>query len=78
MTDKDMAIKRNYVRYAYKGQAWRDKVDKMPNDQIVAIYYSLKGRRKKTKHRKEKCCQLSIFDCMGVKNNEKEIFNKLV
>ena len=32
---------REKVMYAYSGDRWQDKVRKMPDDQIIAIYYRL-------------------------------------
>ena len=32
---------RDWVRSAYPGPNWKKKVDKMPDDQIIALYYSL-------------------------------------
>ena len=32
---------RGWVRSAYPGPNWKKKVDKMSDDQIIALYYSL-------------------------------------
>ena len=32
---------RDWVRSAYPGPNWKKKVDKMSDDQIIALYYSL-------------------------------------
>ena len=32
---------RDWVRSAYPGLNWKKKVDKMSDDQIIALYYSL-------------------------------------
>ena len=32
---------RDWVKSAYPGPNWKKKVDKMPDDQIIALYYSL-------------------------------------
>lgn len=38
MTDDQM---RERVATAYSGESWRKKVYRMPQDQVVAIYYKL-------------------------------------
>ena len=38
---------REEIAKAYNGQKWKDKVAQMPYNQIIAIYYSLKKRKKK-------------------------------
>jgi hypothetical protein len=38
--------KREAVREAYSGEKWKDKVDKMSDDQITAIYIRLKTQGK--------------------------------
>ena len=45
MTTIDM---RSWVKTAYPGQKWADKVDKMSDQQIVALYYGFvqKGKIK--------------------------------
>ena len=37
----DVRQMRVRVQEAYSGQRWLDKVKKMPDDQIVALYFSL-------------------------------------
>lgn len=37
----DVQQMRDRCRTAYSGQKWYDRVKKMPDDQIVALYYSL-------------------------------------
>ena len=32
---------RDRVKKAYPGDNWKRKVDRMPDDQIIALYYSL-------------------------------------
>lgn len=36
-----IANMRDWVKSAYPGQKWKDKVDKMPDNQIIPLYYSL-------------------------------------
>ncbi len=37
---------RSLVRDAYSGKSWKTKVDKMSDDQVIAIYFRLKGQGK--------------------------------
>ncbi len=37
---------RGWLLSVYPSDSWKQKVDKMPNAQIIAIYYSLLKRRK--------------------------------
>lgn len=61
---------RDLVRNAYKGEEWRAKVDRMPDNQVIRLYYSFNERgtfnKKPTKARREKrkdrCEQLSFDD----------------
>lgn len=34
------------VKNAYPGKKWQNKVDRMPEDQIAAVYIRLKGQGK--------------------------------
>lgn len=43
MSTKDM---RDHVIKAYAGEAWRSKVLKMSDEQVLAIYRSLQKRKK--------------------------------
>lgn len=43
MTNADM---RGWVKSAYPSNTWKKKVDKMSDEQIVAVYYSLVQRGK--------------------------------
>lgn len=38
--------KRNVVKGAYKGDKWKQKVDNMTEEQVVAIYIRLKAQGK--------------------------------
>lgn len=42
----DILHKRTAVRQAYYGQKWYDKVDKMTDSQIIAVYLRLKSQNK--------------------------------
>ena len=37
---------RVWVKSAYSGLNWKTKVDKMPDDQIIALYHSLVKQNK--------------------------------
>jgi hypothetical protein len=39
-----MSIARDAVKEAYRSKAWAAKVDKMSEDQVVAIYMRLKAQ----------------------------------
>lgn len=47
----------------YPGKQWQKRIEKMPEDQLVAIYYSIKSREKKdiTEPKKDEMVQLSLF-----------------
>ena len=36
-----VAIMREWVKSAYPGDRWKNKVNKMPDNQIIPLYYSL-------------------------------------
>ncbi len=38
---------REYVRNAYQGDKWKNRVAKMPDNQIIAIYFRLIEERSK-------------------------------
>lgn len=41
---------RNYIAAEYNTASWKDKVQKMPDKQVMAIYYSFLRRKEKQKH----------------------------
>lgn len=43
---------RNFISKAYPGQEWKNRVKKMGENQIIAIYYSMINREK-TKTQRE-------------------------
>ena len=42
----DAYIMRDWVKSAYPGQNWKNKVNNMPDPQIVALYHNLIKRGK--------------------------------
>lgn len=38
------------IRQKYNTTTWHTRVDKMPNNQVVAVYYSFLDRERKAKH----------------------------
>jgi hypothetical protein len=44
--DLTIEDKRQAVARAYSGRAWREKVDKMTDPQVIAIYFRLKAQNK--------------------------------
>lgn len=59
MTVRDM---RDYILSMYPGEGWAHKVAKMDDNQVMAVYFSMKkkGQQPIKENKKEK--QLSIFD----------------
>lgn len=63
---------RSAISDVYPSREWRERVDRMPNDQIIAIYYDFlkygrfeKGPAKKPAPKTDvKYEQLTIFDFM--------------
>lgn len=65
---------RERVQEEYQGKAWRDKVTKMPDNQVIRLYYSFnergkavggKPKRPRKPHRerpRDRCEQLSFED----------------
>ncbi len=50
----DVKLMRSEISKVYLGNRWKTKVRQMPNDQVIAIYYSfLKNDRFKTQKKKE-------------------------
>lgn len=43
---KDVAQKREAVKGAYFGPGWKKKVDKMSDEQVIAVYLRLKNQQK--------------------------------
>lgn len=46
MDNKDIARKRLVVSQAYPGTRWQERVKKMPDSQIIALYFRLKAKGK--------------------------------
>lgn len=40
------ASKRELIKQAYPTKTWKAKVDKMPDNQVTAVYLRLKGQGK--------------------------------
>jgi len=68
---------RNFISNAYPGQKWKNRVKKMGENQIIAIYYSMIKRQnslsqkdthinldKTTVGKDESYTQLTIFDIL--------------
>lgn len=63
MATMNVANMRTYVSNAYEGDEWKTKVSKMSDGQVIAIYHSLLGRKKKHPPKeKEEYRQMTIFD----------------
>lgn len=45
----DIAIKRTFVEGLYPGPRWKEKVKKMPDAQVIAIYLREQGKPPKNK-----------------------------
>lgn len=57
---------RTYLIYSSNGKDWPDKVNRMSDSQVVAVYHSFLNRGKlKTKPPKPTPKQLTITDCFG-------------
>lgn len=56
---------RKKVKTVYDNYTWRNKVDAMPDKQVIAIFYSMqeKGRFKKVKDLPH---QIDLFECFGI------------
>lgn len=62
---------REMIRDAYPGPAWKDRVSRMPDDQVIAVYYNFLRSGKfnpkpyadtKTKLPKTEYRQMTLFD----------------
>ncbi len=58
----DVKAMRDYILKMYPGDRWQCKVTQMPDNQVMAIYFSMKkkGQQPVKESKKEK--QLTIFD----------------
>lgn len=63
-TIRNIEDMRGYVMDAYPSMNWKRKVSDMSDPQVVAVYHSLLGRKKKEEPKKEepKFRQMTIFD----------------
>lgn len=58
---------RKKIKEAYTSKFWLNKVDEMPDDQIIAVYYSFLERRKfdKPKKKKEEFHQITLEEWLN-------------
>lgn len=73
---------RDFISKAYPGQAWKNRVKKMGENQIIAIYYSMMNREKTQREiyvgfdeaavcKDRSYEQLTLFDILkGERDNE--------
>lgn len=75
---------RNFISKAYPGQEWKNRVKKMGEDQIIAVYYNLVNRenpllQKAAKiglsevavSKDDECVQLTMFDILKGENDDR-------
>ena len=75
----DINNMREYVRNAYPGDKWKDRVACMHKNQVIAIYHSLQSRNRDKKKSNEVATnikeklkqqnaghQITIFDIFGI------------
>lgn len=58
---------RSYITSKYESNTWRYKVERMPENQVIAVYYSFLERETKKKLEEEKKAvneQLDWFDVL--------------
>lgn len=70
----DINIVKEYVKTAYgHNENWCKRVDNMPNNQILAIYYSLLNRTKNSSKSKklEENHQITLEEYREIKKEEK-------
>ena len=60
---------RKKIKAVYGNSTWDRKVDNMPDNQVIAIFYSMKENGKLNKSKKkhsESYDQLTIFECFDI------------
>lgn len=59
---------RRKVKDVYGNSTWDRKVDNMPDNQVIAIFYSMKesGKLKNKKRKKSSYHQIDLFECFGI------------
>lgn len=62
MTYTSIDSMRKRISEVYDSWIWRDKVAKMPDKQVMAIYYKMLETNKLKKERKLRNKQLTLFD----------------
>lgn len=73
-----------YVRNYYPSEGWKNKVDRMPQEQVIAIYHSFihreKAQKKFEKIEKEEYNpqyhQINIFEYMAKKDIQERLGGK--
>lgn len=80
MGERNIANMRSYISNAYKGKEWKNKVSTMSDQQVIAIYYSIKERRtgKKKEKRIKETGQISIFEYLDTSKYDRKLFNRSV
>jgi hypothetical protein len=59
---------RAYVSKQYASKRWRNRVDNMPEDQLIAIYHAMLKRNKKVEEPNEKQLEFSFhYDQIFIK-----------
>lgn len=59
---------RRKVKNVYGNSTWDRKVDNMPDNQVIAIFYNMqeKGMFRKTK-KQDKYHQIDLYECFGIR-----------
>ena len=58
----DVGAMRDYILKMYPGPKWTEKVAHMKDDQVIAVYYSMKRKGQKPISDKPNKRQLTIYD----------------
>ena len=58
----DVGAMRDYILSMYPGPKWTEKVAHMKDDQVIAVYYSMKRKGQKPISDKPNKRQLTIYD----------------
>lgn len=61
----DVRNMRDYILKMYPGDRWKDKVARMADSQVMAIYFSMKRKDQKPVKENKKEKQLTIWDIYG-------------
>lgn len=60
---------RRKIKSVYGNSTWDARVDRMADNQVIAIFYSMEEKGKFKKKKAERYDQINLFDCFGI--NEK-------